>query len=164
LQAGASAVGTVALQILLDADLNPYNGNEIAVDQEMLSKTGTGVISITTLNATVDAAAVPPGTYAVCARVNDGTHTRYLYAPQRLIVTPSLQAPSVDAASLALSGGVLRFNVHAFPGQQVTVTASSDLVNWLPLQTHTFTGTVWEFVDTDAGNFAKRFYRAALAP
>ena len=164
LQAGASAVGAIGLEIFLDTDLNPYNGNEIAVDQEMLSRTGTSVISIATLNATVNAAAVPPGNYGVCARLNDGTRTRYLYAPQRLVVTPSLQAPSVDAASLALNGGVLHFNVHAFPGQQVTVMASSDLVNWLPLQTHTFTGTIWEFMDADAGSFAKRFYRAALAP
>jgi hypothetical protein len=157
-------VGTVAFEILLDADLNPYNGNEIAVDQELLARTGKGVISIATLSPATDAAIVPPGAYWVCARVNDGARTRYLYAPQRLIVTPSLQAPSVDVGSLALSGGVLRFNAHGFPGQQVTVMVSDDLVNWLPLQTHTFTGTIWEFMDADAGKFAKRFYRAALAP
>ena len=163
-QAGASAVGDIGLGIFLDLDFNPYNGNEIGVKQQTLPRTGTSAVSMTTLNATVDAAAVPPGSYSVCLRLNDGAHTRYLYAPQLLVVTPSLQPPSIDAASLALSGGVLRCNVRAFPGQKVTVMASSDLVGWVPLQTHTFTGTVWELVDADAHNFARRFYRAVLAP
>ena len=30
--------------------------------------------------------------------------------------------------------------------------------------TDAFTGTIWEFVDADAGNFARRFYRAILTP
>jgi len=116
------------------------------------------------LSATVSAAAVAPGSYAVCARLNDGARTRYLYAPQLLVVTSSRLPPSVDAASLRLSGGILRFNVYAFTGQEVTVMGSNDLVNWIPLDTHTFTGTAWEFVDADAGKFAKRFYRAVLMP
>jgi hypothetical protein len=163
-QAGASMVGDIELGIFLDADFNPYNGNEIEVDQETLSKTGTSVVSLNTLNATVDAGTVAPGSYSVCARLNDGVRTRYLYAPQLLIVTPSLQPPTIDEASLALSNGAMHFNVHAFAGQEVTVMTSSDLVNWFPLETQTFTGTVWEFVDTNAGNFARRFYRAILTP
>ncbi len=58
----------------------------------------------------------------------------------------------------------MRFNVEGFPGQQVSVEGSSDLVNWIPLQTHTFTGTTWEFVDAEAGQFVRRFYRAKLIP
>jgi hypothetical protein len=161
-QAGASPAGEIELGIFLDVDFNPYNGNEIEVNQQALSRTGTGAVSFNTLSVTVNAAAVPPGSYSVCAQLNDGVRTRYLYAPQLLIVTPSLQPPSID--SLAFGGGVFRFNVHGFPGQEVIVQASSDLVNWIPLQTHTFTGTIWEFVDADAGNFTRRFYRAMLAP
>jgi beta-xylosidase len=56
----------------------------------------------------------------------------------------------------------MHFDVHAFPGQAVTVMASTDLVNWVAVETHTFTGTIWEFVDTNAGNFARRFYRTQL--
>ena len=163
-QEGANGAGDIELGIFLDADFNPYNGNGIEVDQETLSRTGTSVVSLNALNASVDAAAVVPGSYAVCARLSDGVRTRYLYAPQLLVVTPSLQPPSIDAASLTLSGGIMHFNVNAFPGQEVTVLSSTDLVNWSPLQTQTFTGTNWEFVDMDAGNFARRFYRAILAP
>jgi len=163
-QAGASAAGTIDLRIFLDVDFNPYNGNEIEVNQQTLSRTGTNAVSLNMLNATVNAAAVPPGSYSVYARVNDGTRMRYLYAPQLLVVTPSRQAPAIDAASVALGGGVLRFDVHAFSGQRVTVQASSDLLTWVPLQTRTFTGTIWGFMDADAGSFARRFYRAVLAP
>ncbi len=163
-QAGASASGDITAEIFLDADFNPYNGNEIDVSDATPSRTGTNAVSIDMLSATVSAAAVAPGSYAVCARLIDGARTRYLYAPQLLVVTSSRQPPSVDAASLRLSGGILRFNVYAFTGQEVTVMGSNDLVNWIPLDTHTFTGTAWEFVDADAGKFAKRFYRAVLTP
>jgi hypothetical protein len=163
-QAGASAAGNIDIEIFLDVDFNPYNGNEIDVNEQTLSRTGTSAVSFNTLSATVNAAAVSPGSYSVCARLNDGVRTRYLYAPQLLVVTPSLQPPSIDGASLVFNGGVMRFNVHGFPGQRVTIMASSDLVNWVPLETHTLKGTIWEFMDADAGNFARRFYRAALAP
>jgi hypothetical protein len=163
-QAGASATGEIDLGIFLDVDYNPYNGNEIEVDEETLPRTGISAVSVNALNATVDAAVVPPGNYSVFARLNDGGRTRYLYAPQPLTVTPSLQPPSIDAASLVLSDGVMHFDVYAFPGQEVTVMGSIDLVNWVPLQTYTFAGTMWEFMDADAGNFGKRFYKAVLAP
>jgi hypothetical protein len=96
------------------------------------------------------------------AMVNDGTRTRYLYAPEILQITPSLQPPAVDASSLAFSGGLLHLTVHGFPGQEVAIMASEDLANWTVLETHTFTGTTWEFVDAEAGMFARRFYRASL--
>lgn len=163
-QAGASAAGNIEIEIFLDVDFNPYNGNEMEVNQQTLSRTGTSAVSFNALNATVNAAAISPGNYSVCARLNDGARTRYLYAPQLLTVTPSLQPPSVDGTSLVLNGGVMRFNVHGFPGQRVTVMASSNLIDWVPLETHTFKGTIWEFMDADAGDFARRFYRAMLAP
>ena len=163
-QAGASAAGEIGLVIFLDLDFNPYNGNEIEVSEETLARTGTAAVLLNVVSATVNAAEVPPGSYAVCARLHDGGRTRCLYASPALIITPSLEPPSIDAASLARSAGVMNFNVHGFPGQEVTVMASSDLINWVSLQTLTLKGTIWEFVDTDAGNFARRFYRAVLIP
>ena len=105
-----------------------------------------------------------PGDYLVGARLSDGMHTRYLYAPGVLTVTPSLQPPAVDANTLSLTGGTLRFDVHGFPGQNVTVEATTDFTAWVPMQSHTFTGTVWEFADVEAGKFPQRFYRAVLQP
>jgi hypothetical protein len=163
-QAGANATGGISAGILLDPDANPYDGNEIEVQSLMLPRTGTGAVSFNTLSATADAAMVLPGAYWVCARVSDGGRTRYLYASQPLIVTPSLQPPSIDGSTLAFSAGAMHFNVLALPGQQVVVMVSSDLANWAQLQTHTFMESVWQVTDATAGNYGKRFYRVALAP
>ncbi len=162
-QAGATASGTVDLTVLLDPDSNPYNGNEIAVEQRTLARSGTNAVLLHGLTAFVNGAAVVPGSYAVCARLHDGGRSRHLYAAQRLVVTPAPQAPGIDAASLARDNGVVRFDVHAAPGQAVTVEATTDFLTWTPLQTHAFTGKVWEFVDADAAQFERRFYRAVPA-
>ena len=158
-QSGTTAAGNVELQILLDPDFNAFNGNEITIEQRLLPNTGTTALGLTLVEANVNPVTVTPGTYTVWARLSDGVHTRHLSAPQRLVVTPSHQPPAVDRTSLNLSGGSMRFNVLAFPGQNITLLASTDLFNWIPIQTHTFTGTVWEFVDADAGTFPRRFYR-----
>ena len=163
-QSGADPLGTVELELFLDLDSNPYDGNEIEIDQRMLPTTGTAAVSQQLIEATLDAATVLPGDYRVGARLSDGAHTRYLYAPGLLTVTPSLQPPSVDASTLAFTGGVLRFDVHGLPGQNVTVEASTDFADWVPIQSHIFTGAVWTFTDVEAGKFPRRFYRAVLMP
>lgn len=159
-QAGPGASGNVDLRVFLDVDFNPYNGNEIEIAQQTLPRTGTAAVLLDSLNVAVNAAVVPPKTYSVCAKVTDGTHTRYLYAPQVLVVTPA--PPRLDASSLVFQGSAVQFDVYALPGQNVTVEASTDLVNWIPLENHMFTGPVWKFVDSEAGSFGKRFYRAML--
>lgn len=159
-QAGAGTAGNAEVEVFLDQDFNPYNGNEITVDQETLPETGTAAVALHPLSVTVGAAEAPPGSYSVCAQLTDGGRTRYLYAPQMLTVTLSRQVPSID--STALSGGVFHCTVLGFPGQQVTMMASADLMTWTPLQTYTLTGTTWEFADPDAAGFTQRFYRAML--
>ncbi|MGI9172158.1 MAG: hypothetical protein ACR2F0_02470 [Chthoniobacterales bacterium] len=163
-QSGATAAGTVELRTFLDPDFNPYNGNEIEIDQRLLANTGTSAVALDTVMVSVNPATVAPGRYAVCARLYDGSHTRYLYAPELLNLTPSLQPPAINTASLARDANGLHFTVIGFPGQQVTVQATTDFATWTPLQTHTFTGTTWDFVDPNAGQYSKRFYRAVLAP
>ena len=163
-QSGSGAAGSVDVRVFLDTDFNPYDGLGIEVDQRLLANTGTGAVGLSLLNVSVNPSAVAPGNYAVCARISDGVRTRYLYASGMIEVTASALQPRVDAASLAMTNGVLRFNVLAYPGQNVAVKATTDFVDWIPVQTHSFTGTTWEFIDADAGTFPKRFYRAVLIP
>ena len=99
-QDGASAAGNVDVRVFLDVDYNSYNGNETQLSQQTLPRTGTGAVSFNTLNATVDANTVP-GNYAVYTRVNDGSNTRYHYAPQVLVVTPALPTPTPTPAPTA---------------------------------------------------------------
>jgi hypothetical protein len=163
-QAGASAAGNVDVQIFLDADFNPYNGNEVLVEAATLPRTGTNAVAFHSLVAMVDAAAIVPGSYAVGAIVRDGSRSRYLYAPETLSITPSLQQPSIDAASISFSKGAFHVDVRGFSGQTVTIDMSTDLKNWMPLQTHIFKGTVWQFTDSGAGSSPRRFYRPRLEP
>ncbi len=160
-QSGANALGNVEVRIFLDADFNPYDGNETGIDARMLPDTGTSVVASSTLTVRVDAGAVTPGSYAVGVRIGNGTRARYLYLPDRLLITP---APAVDARSLTWIGGGLRFNVLASAGQTVMLLATTDFAAWVPLETHTFAGTVWIFTDAAAGTFPKRFYKAVLVP
>jgi hypothetical protein len=65
-------------------------------------------------------------------------------------VTPATLAPA------ARSGGQFSFNVTGGAGDQYVVQASTNLVNWVNLQTNTVPFT---FVDTNSASYSKRFYR-----
>ncbi len=68
------------------------------------------------------------------------------------------------AASLAPAShvsGQYAVAVAGVPGYKYVVQASTNLVNWVPLQTNTAPFT---FVDANAGKFRQRFYRSVYVP
>ena len=72
------------------------------------------------------------------------------------------EMPVVIATSVPGFG----FNEHQFgfsltgpAGQLVVVETSTDLANWLPIWTNTFTGAL-QFSDPESGVYSNRFYRA----
>lgn len=71
----------------------------------------------------------------------------------------------VTPAALLLSaspGGQFNFAVSGDAGQRYVVQASTNLLNWVSLQTNL---APFQFADTNAANFGRRFYRAFyLAP
>jgi hypothetical protein len=71
------------IQVFLDNDANPYNGNQGQIFQSIEQGTGTNVLqrqfSINTSNAT-------PGQYYIYAQIVYGAHTRYLHVPGRLVI------------------------------------------------------------------------------
>ena len=96
--AGTSAVATV--RFFLDPDANPYDTNEIAAGQFLLSGTGTNTVAFNSGNLTLNPAVTPSGSYSLFASISDGTHTRYLYAPEKITLDPSRQAPVLLAARI----------------------------------------------------------------
>ncbi len=56
-------------------------------------------------------------------------------------------------------GGQFRFNLSGPAGQLVVVETSTDLLNWLPIWTNTFTGPL-NFSDPKTSEYSIRFYRA----
>jgi len=59
-------------------------------------------------------------------------------------------------------GSSFGFDVSGSAGQTLMVQASSDLTNWISLQTNAMSNSVWYFSDSTASNFTVRYYRATL--
>jgi hypothetical protein len=57
--------------------------------------------------------------------------------------------------------GQFALNVAGASGNQYVIEASTDLVNWIPVQTNT---APFIFVDPDAGKYPQRFYRSVTLP
>jgi hypothetical protein len=61
----------------LDADANPYNGNESQTDEQVVVQTGSVPSA---QSAMLHTDGVSAGTYYVLVKISDGGHTRYAYA------------------------------------------------------------------------------------
>jgi hypothetical protein len=150
------------VRIYLDADANPYNSNHTQIGQLNLPGTGTNAVSSLDIKSTLNPATTLPGTYSVYARISDGPHTRYLYAPELLVLTSSLQPPRLTPIVSATNAFPL--SISGFTGQKIIIQASTNLVNWTALSTNALTGTNGVFVDAAAAGYNRRFYRALLSP
>src|ERR1039458_7655588 len=71
-----------------------------------------------------------------------------------------LSVPST-LGSAVYANGSYTFVVSGAPGYKYAVQVSTDLVNWVPVQTNTAPFT---FVDANASHFGQRFYRSVYAP
>lgn len=159
-QSGSNQNASVELQVFLDADLNPYDTNEIQVLQTTLAGTGTNTIAFTNGSFQPDPALVGPGSYRVFARLTSGGHSRFLYAPGRLTLTASAAPPQLTA--LGVTNGQFYFLVTGYTNQRVAVEASIDLLSWTPIATNTLTTGSVEI--SDGTGLPQRFYRAMLLP
>ena len=62
-----------------------------------------------------------------------------------------------------LAGGVFEVYVYGQVGQTLTLQASTNLVNWVPLSSTTLTNSAaFVGVDSTAGNYKRRFYRVVV--
>lgn len=158
-QSGADNLGTVNVRTYLDTNFNPYDGTGTQLDARTLDTTGTSVVATSRSTPAVN---VAPGTYPLCTRIAIGTRVRYLYLHDPIVV---VGPPAVDARTLTrLAGGQIRFRVNGATGLTVNLMASTNLTTWTQIATQTLAGTTWDFTDTAAGTFSKRFYKAVAGP
>jgi hypothetical protein len=161
-QFGSNTLVTATFRLCLDPDANPYNGNETVVVQSTLAGTGTNLVTLSSASFSPNPATTLPGTYAVFAQISAGPYTRYLYAPEQLVLTPSQQAPVLVGPQFL--GNQFQCTVHGLPGQTVIVQGSTNMTQWMALQTNTLgLSAAVAFSDPASGGVARRFYRAALS-
>ena len=73
--------------------------------------------------------------------------------------TLSVYTSTVPQLAFSYSNSTATINLTGVPGYNYAIQASTNLVNWLPLQTSTS-----PFTFTDTNRFDKRFYRGAYLP
>ncbi len=67
-------------------------------------------------------------------------------------------------AAFGFTNGVFGFNVTGPSGSNVVIQASTDLQNWIPLQTNQLGSGPLYFSDPQSPANVQRFYRTQLLP
>jgi hypothetical protein len=89
--------------------------------------------------------------------------TPSLSATQSFLVTVNRPvAPGLTGSSFA--SGQFRLTVSGDSGPDYTLQASTNLLNWIPLQTTSPVVFPFSFSDPSATNYPQRFYRVLLGP
>ncbi|HXU75752.1 MAG TPA: hypothetical protein VN794_04245 [Methylomirabilota bacterium] len=158
-QFGSSPSASAVLEFALDPDANPYNTNETAVYSGILNGTGTNSVAFGSLSPSIPTG-LGAGSYWVLSRITAGGRSRLLYAPQKVVVGSSRQAPVLLGARVETNR--FKFLLVGVPGQLVAIQASSNLVQWISLQTNVLPGSTLEISDPLA--ISNRYYRARLLP
>jgi len=158
-QAGTNTATNVTFQVLLDADANPWNGNETLLYQELIASTGANAVATLTRTA---AASVAPGTYHLLSKLSLGGRSRYLYAPSPVMLTPGVTPPVLT--TLGFTNGYFRLRITGTTGQSIVTEGSTNLTQWVAVATNLLSEDSIEFIDPQSAETPFRFYRAVTQP
>lgn len=131
----------------------------------MVNGTNTGNYSwaVPVLNPSATSVTIrgltPGVTYYFSATSFDSSGNQSGYSPEIVGVVGSNGA--ITLTSLVTSPGQIGFTVNGAANSQSVVQASTDLIHWVSLLTNTAT---FNFVDSNASQFPRRFYRTATIP
>ncbi len=85
-QFSLSKSATATVQVYLDNDANPYNGDLGQIFQ--VTEFGTSTVAVGQRQFSFNTTNTSPGEYYVYAKITDGAHTRYRLAPGKLVIRP----------------------------------------------------------------------------
>ena len=130
-------------------DVVGYNIYYGGVNGEFTNEISVGTATNVTVSGLLDNT-----TYYFAARTISSSGTEGPYSIQASYVVPT-------AAALfgkpVFSSNALSVTVRGIPGYIYVIQASTDLVNWISMETNL---TPLLFTDTNMGRYTKRFYRA----
>lgn len=96
-------------------------------------------------------------TYYFAATAVDSAGNESDFSNETAVIVPAATAPgAATMTAVSLSSGQFGFAVSGVLGRTYVVQASTDLVNWIAVQTNTAPFT---FVDPDTASYSRRFYR-----
>jgi hypothetical protein len=97
-------------------------------------------------------------TYYFAAKAVNASGTESGFSNQTSYSVPT-PAASLNAATHGKGG--FGFVVNGVPGYKYVVEASTDMINWTPLETNT---VPFSYSDPAASQFSRRFYRTVYLP
>jgi len=162
IQCGTNFAANATLRFFLDSDLNPYNGNEVLLPQNVVAGSGITTVSNLQLGPASDPATTRPGDYWIGARITSGKRSRYAYATRKISLTPGQQAPLLLASHF--QAGRFAFTISGSVGQSIIVESSTNLRQWVSLQTNTLSDFRQDFADPGNTGNPSRYYRLRLGP
>ena len=142
-------------QFYFGGDFNALNPNRTLTTQLPLAVSGVNSVYFTATS--VFTTGLPSGTYSVCAKISDGTRSRYLYAPQLVQVLPP--PPLVLGITNGIAGHAAVY-IGSAPGQPTILQSSTDLTNWTSIKTNSSPGGTWLYPITFTPGPAQQYYRA----
>jgi hypothetical protein len=118
-----------------------------------VSHSYTNVVSAANTTNAVVIPVTPGVTYYFAATTFDASGNESAYSPEVVYTAPQ---PAASLGNFVYAAKTVSFNVSDNYGAQYAVLASTNLVNWVSIQTNTAPFT---FVDSGALAYNKRFYR-----
>jgi hypothetical protein len=153
---------TQAVEVFLDSDRNPLNGNEQLLVSGTASGTTSSQVGSGTITAPLNATNAPAGTYNVFVKLTGNGRSRMLYAPSVLTIVPGTQPQPLLLDIVDDSNGNVTVGVNGTVGQKVVLQQTTDLSSWNPIATNVLSATRWEV--TQPADATNMFYRAVLLP
>ena len=118
------------------------------------------VSGATTTNVTIKGL-ISGVTYYFAATSCDSSGNQGIFSPEISAVAASTELAMALTPLVTSPAGQFSFTVSGGYGYQYVVQASTDLMNWINLQTNI---APFNFVDSNAGQFSHRFYRTVYIP
>jgi len=138
------------------ANYNIYYGAASATYTNVVAAGTNTTVSISNLVGGTTYYFAAKARNASCVESDFSNETSYA-VPATTALAHTSHTPAAFLGSAVRSGSGFTFNINGVAGNTYVVQASTNLVNWVPLETNTAPFT---FLDSQANQFKQRFYRS----